>query len=451
MPITRINPVSPRAQPVEEKEKSNFDKVMEALSLASTALKIPADIQQIRAYQGQIETSELENRETRLIQAGKTTPTSLQGKGFSVIPDVEQLPRHERKLVQEVLLTTIDDQGRTVDTNVQIVSDKQLADLRKRYNKSNEDLSKNIQTFRNSTEYRDQLGRVIEASALEKLLSLGSPAGDFGAGSLFIRGSLAEAGIVTEPERLQVGGRLSLPDQVQGFFNKWVNGEFLQPKERTQLMSAAKSLANQGRVNLDKMERLFAKNQAEGFGDLFTKDEVFERVDTRNEFNVALKGLEGTPGAQEKDLLDQNRFEEAVKGPVEGTVKAFGGEGALNTFQEGLEQASQWIKNLTGTSGLSPEEEQKFFEEKGILPPLKGRENQRQSPTAPPDNRTDQEKVLDSQDSMLKRLYQGSEVPNAGKGLAGLTGVADKKVVSKQGLGSIARAEKKKRFGVLAS
>ena len=447
MPITRINPVSPRAQPVQEEKKSNFDKVMEALSLASTALSIPADIQKIRQYQSQIDLNE-----QRAITEAETRPEKIR-------------TAISKREVEEIKGDIAKDEKKFRDAqdpiirNIKNASDRDsLGKISNAYSALNDlenaiakDVPVNTTVGSNlSTAARDRFvqffGREVSGAAIADRAGILSFLGITGGAErqqfealVPAMGDTVEAARTKIDEMKEALERMAITRGVPNAqeFTAFVErtGRPVKPLEKTPITAVSPK------------ETAKKAEEAWDFGTRWL-EEGAERIQKSIKEGERKSEEESGPGLF--DIFKQGFFQD---GPSFGPRGGASPKAETDPDVEQFKELHQGLKSAIDAKGSEHDKAIRIRDSLNQLETfLRSKTpNEKYPPFSPGLDAAKFDAVKKAMENFFKSRQgigpQSSVAPGTGRGLAGLTGVADKKVVSKQGLGGIARAEKKRDSG----
>lgn len=364
MPITRINPVSPRAQPVEEKEKSNFDKVMEALSLASTALSIPADIQKIRQYQSQIDL----NEQQALTEAA-TRPQAIE----------------QAKLkTQEVKAGIAGKEASTrlAEARTKEIGEKVIRDQKIRADKIDREvaqgLGSDVISFQSEKPSQKNINRILEGRIMQRALANGSGPATFIAQIGLIRGQAGDVGPALARELNASLDRQGLSEKMKGVVQRWFANQPITARESKILSGVVSDISDEARKTLSDLERGRAKVLSKKYNIEF--DRALEAIDSRDFINAfseeSIKQIQGKETAP------------VTTGQIKGTMRDVAGQAAQvlgaggEVLEEGVGEAVTGA-GIAAKEALTPEPEP---------PPKTGKEAAQQ--------------LLEAADTGIKGLYE---------------------------------------------
>jgi hypothetical protein len=282
MALIGINPVAAPRPQQQDKGPSDFEKLVMGLQAAQSAFGIYSDYTKLglqkeaAEQQKQLtpfvkETAEAELAKTQA-QTGKLVAETGEIK---VQPSIREAQAEKEK--QQVLA------------------------------QRTEKIGGDVMSFRQTSEYKKNVGGILAAQYVQRALQQGTGAGDFIAAVETIRGVAGDVGPMKESELDFIKGRMGIKEQVAGTIEKWANNEALTDAERVSLMKAVQAASGQRRNILTNLETQAARDIASKYRDV-NFDDVFPRLDSTETFRVGdiqLEKLRGKPPGGQRATQQQ--------------------------------------------------------------------------------------------------------------------------------------------------
>lgn len=265
MALLGINPVSAPRPVQEDKGPSDFEKLVMGLQAAQSAFGIYADYTKLQQQKQQAPLA------FETAQAGLERTKAQTGKLIAETGEIKAQP----------------------DIRAQEFQRQQQKQLAERTEKIGGD----VMNFRQTSEYKKNVGGILAAQYVQRALEQGTGAGDFIAAVETIRGVAGDVGPMKESELDFIKGRMGLSQKVEGFFDKWANNQALTAQERVTLMKAVQAASSQRRNILSSLETQAARDISSKYRDV-NFDDVFPQLDSTEVFrvgNIQLDKIRGRP------------------------------------------------------------------------------------------------------------------------------------------------------------
>jgi len=246
MALLGINPVSAPRPVQQDPGPSDFEKLVMGLQAAQSAFGIYADYTKLQQQQQQAPLA------FETAQAGLEKTRAQTGKLKAETTDIIGQPA-----IRE----------------------------RKRLDERSEKIGSDVIKFRQTDQYKKNVGGVLAARYVQKALEQKSGAGDFIAAVETIRGVAGDVGPMKESELDFIKGRMGLSEKVSGFFDKWANNQALQESERIALLRAVNAASQQRRSILTDLETQAARDIAAKYRDVNFGD-VYPTLNSAETFRV---------------------------------------------------------------------------------------------------------------------------------------------------------------------
>ena len=261
MAILPINPVSRPSQPQKPREKSDFEKLLMGLQAAESAFNIYVDYTKLDQTEAQADLLRAQTEQIR-------TPDPLKQQQAQA--SLEQTRAQTGKIGAET---------KEILAQPGIREDKRKLEKEKQKDEIQRIVGDDIIKFRQTSEYKKNLGGVLAAQYVQGALEQGSGPGDFIAAVETIRGVAGDVGPMKESELDFIKGRMGLVEKGQGLFDKWVNNQALMSEERMALLKAVKSASENRRNMLTSLEQQGSRDISSKFRQVNYED-VYPLMDS---------------------------------------------------------------------------------------------------------------------------------------------------------------------------